>query len=389
MAFASGAVAGVARENAQSLSCQRGHADGHIANASYAARAATVSPFADRMPLRTTGGDDGIVEPLEPVPEERAYENSDLSQSTNASCPTFEGDDAASDSACEVDSGLAGYGNETGSDAMVGTTVACRTGCGPSLAFAANNYELGFCMLLEDCPPPTKRARLDDCAHRSFQSNDDDDIMLGDSPSPPLGVETDETSYGHFTANKKTSADCANLRTNVDRYDGMACCHVCSVEAPRRGNSSHAITVGPLFDARHRGGHVGAETLGPRSHSLFAYFQPTKRPASHPHKAQAPNLSTSSSHDVKSSNSINESNLSPCRYCDKPTCISCTRRCEMCQHRFCIFCTKVNYESSVVECVFCFECDEHCRNAGCVSGVGGARGAGRDNADCDMMDLWT
>lgn len=79
------------------------------------------------------------------------------------------------------------------------------------------------------------------------------------------------------------------------------------------------------------------------------------------------------------------SNLSPCRYCDQPTCPACTRQCEQCQHRFCTFCTKVDYESGVAERILCFECDEDDVRHGRRHVRGG--GTAAEAEDCDMMEL--
>ena len=319
---------------------------GRIANdASFAAGgAATVSPFADR-----------VVEPLELVPEEEDGWNlgvlsSQSSSTTDATCRTFRGDDAAHDG---------DYFSES-----------------------------EFRMLHDDdCPPPTKRARPDDGGRRPLGSDDDED-MSGDR---------DGARDGHCAADgeKTASADRVDLGNDIDVHDGMDRCHVCSARAPRGGDAGPATATTASPDVRRGGGGVGGAPPGPRCRSLLAYFQPTKRPAaSHPLRARGPDHhASSSSHDMRSSNNVQASSdlLPPCRYCDKPTCPACARRCEMCQSRFCIFCTKVNYDSSVVERVLCFECDESWRDDdGCgIFGVGGSGtgGGGRDVEDCDMMDL--
>ena len=82
-----------------------------------------------------------------------------------ASFPTFECNDATSDSACEVDFNLAEY-------------ITTRMAVMPWLG-------LPWPVAWDAGRPPTKCTRSDDDTHHSFQSNDDDDIMLEDPPAPP------------------------------------------------------------------------------------------------------------------------------------------------------------------------------------------------------------
>ena len=401
-----------------SSSSSSSSAAGRIANDA----AATVSPFADRVlssSFASTGRDGVVVEPLEPVPEEGRYGNllgllSQSSSTANASCPTtFDGDDAHDDdacdsSACSVDffESSVGYHPPEETAAGGGDAMACG---GPSSSsfFAASAYhyseqpEFRTPFLDDDDHrpmPPTKRARLEE------DTPDEDMSSGGSTPSPPTwGVEIDEAACdGRCCAAdyEKMASDRVDVdlgENNIDgQNNGIASCHVCSADAP----SGPAAATTTSLDVR-RGGRVGGAPGGPRSRSLLAYFQPTKRTASsHPHHgAQVPNYcpasSASSDRGVGSSSNpvpASSNGLPPCRYCDKPTCPACARRCEMCHRRFCIFCTKVNYESSVVERVFCFECDERWRDDdGCgIVGVGGgtgAEGGGGDLEDCDMMDV--
>ena len=386
-----------------SSSSSSSSAAGRIANDA----AATVSPFADRVPsssFASTGRDGVVVEPLEPVPEEGRYGNllgllSQSSSTANASCPTtFDGDDAHDDdacdsSACSVDffESSVGYHPPEETAAGGGDAMACG---GPSSSsfFAASAYhyseqpEFRTPFLDDDDHrpmPPTKRARLEE------DTPDEDMSSGGSTPSPPTwGVEIDEAACdGRCCAAdyEKMASDRVDVdlgENNIDgQNNGIASCHVCSADAP----SGPAAATTTSLDVR-RGGRVGGAPGGPRSRSLLAYFQPTKRTASsHPHHgAQVPNYcpasSASSDRGVGSSSNpvpASSNGLPPCRYCDKPTCPACARRCEMCHRRFCIFCTKVNYESSVVERVFCFECDERWRDDdGCgIVGVGGGTGA--------------
>ena len=279
---------------------------------------------------------------------------------------------------------------------------------------------------LPDCPPPTKRPRLeDDTTHHSSSLsfsiiNTHDVDMLDGSALPPLSpkisCKTKMKSELLSTSDSSRSSN-ANVEGLVIR-----CCHVCSLEdhgenitttTPHVKKHSVVETLGVV-----RGG--GGGNNGPRSHSLLAYFQPTKRlPAMHQralvshYLAVVPSQHSSVFRDggitssSNNNNNINDNdnkqqhqqrvlNLSACRYCDKPTCITCTRQCELCLHYYCIFCTKVNYESSVTERLLCFECDEQ-QNCNNRRGGGGASASGgytmggesssrREDLDCDMMD---
>jgi hypothetical protein len=274
---------------------------------------------------------------------------------------------------------------------------------------------------LPDCPPPTKRPRLeDDTTHHSSASsfsiiNTNDVDMLDGGALPPLSPNI--SCKTKMKSELLTSSDSSSSNAN-DEGLVIRCCHVCSVE----DHGENITTTTPHVEKHSvetlRDVSGGGGNNGPRSHSLLAYFQPTKRlPAMHQralvshYLAVVPSRSSSSRDDVitlSSNNNINDNNnqqqqhqqrvlnLSACRYCDKPTCITCTRQCELCLHCYCIFCTKVNYESSVAERLLCFECDEQ-QNCNNRRGGGGASASGgytmgeesscrREDVDCDMMD---
>ena len=338
--------------------------DGFMVNA-----AASVSPFMDRV------GEDNmnnniINHHLESVPEEQSHcNNYDLTQSSI--------DDHNSNS---------------------------------RLTFEIDEDDVIYYSNLPDCPPPTKRPRLeDDTTHHSssfsnVNTNDVDMLLDGGTPpplSPKISCKTMIKSEFRTTSDSSSNADNEGLV--------ICCCHVCSLEDhgentnPRRVKKHIVETLGVVSG--------GGGNNGPRSHSLLAYFQPTKRPPAMHHRAlvshylavvQSPSSSrddvviTSSNDNVNNNDSSKEkqrvSNLSACRYCDKPTCITCTRQCELCQHCYCIFCTKVNYESSIEERLLCFECDEqYCNNrdGGGASSDGYNVNGGssrREDSYCDMID---
>mmetsp|Transcript_39191 Transcript_39191/g.64203 ORF Transcript_39191/g.64203 Transcript_39191/m.64203 type:complete len:177 (+) Transcript_39191:3-533(+) len=173
--------------------------------------------------------------------------------------------------------------------------------------------------------------------------------------------------------------NCINFKMNIDKSDGKLCCHVCSLEE-NANSKGESIATASLH--LHQGHAATPVPSTPRSHSLLTYFQPTKKQAAPypPPKSQAP-ITNSHQRETSPMQDTVPSNLSRCRYCDNPTCITCTRQCEQCQHRFCTFCTKVDYESSVVERIMCFECD------GCVGNSGSGMGGRKDDGDCDMMDM--
>jgi len=308
--------------------------------------AATVSPFVDRMPSSLTARSKNslFTSPLlklEPVPEEEF----NFSQST-------------------IDSESSGNSNA----AMIGTMVG-----------DADESSVGFHSHEEQCcPPPTKRARLDyndDGPHVLSQSMEEDAAMDVMDHSPK------KIKQDHCFMKQKMGWNVNSKIRNIDKpHDDGSCCHVCSLDASANSGSKYASiasTTASLNKAHQ--GHNGVNNAGvpaspapPRSHSLLTYFQRSttkKQPAAaafsqHHPTSKAPSLNN---------NHNNVSSLNPCRYCDKPTCITCTKTCEQCHYMFCTFCTKVDYESSVVERILCFECDGDM--------------AIRNNGDCDMMDL--
>ena len=350
--------------------------DGFMVNA-----AATVSPFMDRV------GEDNmnnniINNHLESVPEEQSHcNNYDLTQSSI--------DDHNSNS---------------------------------RLTFEIDEDDVIYYSNLPDCPPPTKRPRLeDDTTHHSSSFsivNTNDVDMLDGSALPPLSPKI--SCKTEMKSELLTSSDSSSSSSNNDEGLVIRCCHVCSLE----DRAENITTTTPHVEKHSvetlgvvRGGGGGGNN-GPRSHSLLAYFQPTKRlPAMH-HRALVSHylavvpsqhssvlrddvITLSSNNDINNNDNNNNdnnskqhqqrvSNLSACRYCDKPTCITCTRQCEFCQHCYCIFCTKVNYESSVAERLLCFECDEqYCRNGSGASSDGYNVNGGssrREDSFCDMID---
>lgn len=348
------------------------HQDGFMVNA-----AATVSPFMDRV------GEDNmnniINNHLESVPEEQSHcNNYDLTQSSI--------DDHNSNS---------------------------------RLTFEVDDDDVIYYSNLPDCPPPTKRPRLEDYTTHYSSSfsivNTNDVDMLDGSALPPLSPKI--SCKTEMKSELLTSSDSSRSSSNNDEGLVIRCCHVCSLE----DRAENITTTTPHVEKHSvetlgvaRGGGVGNN--GPRSHSLLAYFQPTKRlPAMH-HRALVSHclavvpsqhssvlrddvITLSSNNDINNNDNNNKqqqqhqqrvSNLSACRYCDKPTCITCTRQCELCQHCYCIFCTKVNYESSIEERLLCFDCDEqYCRNGSGASSDGYNVNGGssrREDSYCDMID---
>ena len=348
--------------------------DGFMVNA-----AATVSPFMDRV------GEDNmnnniINNHLESVPEELSHcNNYDLTQSSI--------DDHNS-----------------------------------RLTFEIDEDDVIYYSNLPDCPPPTKRPRLeDDTTHYSsslsfsITTNDVDMLLDGGTP-PPLSPKISCKTM--IKSEFRTTSDSSSIADNEGLV--ICCCHVCSMEDHGENTTTPRVekhNVETLGVVRGGGGN------GPRSHSLLAYFQPTKRlPAMH-HRALVSHylavvpssvlrddvITLSSNNNINNNNNNNNdnnnkqqqqqqqqqhqqrvSNLSACRYCDKPTCITCTRQCELCQHCYCIFCTKVNYESSTEERLLCFECDEqYCRNGSGASSDGYNVNGGSSRSEdsyCDMID---
>ena len=209
--------------------------------------AATVSPFMHRVafPPLATGGDDEYDiarHTLGTVPEGgHSYDDDDdddddpLTQSTDATGSQDHWDDDCHDdgSALWADDSCSGgrCQDETDGpgDAMVGTTVACRAGCG-----SANGHWFsgggGFRMPLDDddCTPPTKRPRImDDGARQrdrgSFQPDDDVEMTSGN------GTNIGGGQHDGRVADSK------------DPPPGR--CHVCSPETPDTDHAFVAATA--------------------------------------------------------------------------------------------------------------------------------------------------
>ena len=346
-----------------------------------AAAAATVSPFVDRMTF-TTSTSNSNFHPnlkLESISEEPPSNGYELSQDSNTSSVTF--------GSINNNNGLNMDCSSRNSNVMIGTmvgsTVESVVGCSVggdgepssissgSLTSTNNNSTtgnsgVGFHSLHAECPPPTKRARLD----HEYQTIDED--MMGSTTSPPhvltfQSTPSNKQQYQQQCTEERMTGSCFNAFgfNNIGRTSdarGVMCCHVCS-EEDSANNTSSSVASSPAasFDATTN------ETMAvPKSHSLLNFFQSTKKQTgSHPQKLPASNFGNNQQHNIGApptsrQNDINKSlssNLSPCRYCDKPTCSSCTRQCEMCQYHFCTFCTKVDYDSSITERILCFDCD--------------------------------
>ena len=342
-----------------------------------AAAAATVSPFVDHRMTFTTSVSSSNSHSnlkLESISEEPTSNGYELSQDSNTSSVTF---GSINNNGFNMD--CSGSRSNVMIGTMVGSAVESVVGCSVggdgepssissgSLTSTNNNSVtgnsgVGFHSLHAECPPPTKRARLD----HAYQTIDED-MMMGSTTSPPNVLTFQSTpSNKQQQYQQKTSGNCFNGFgfNNIGKTSdarGVMCCHVCSEEDS--ANNTSGVTSSPAASFNT----TTNETMAvPKSHSLLNFFQSTKKQTgSHPqklpeanfgHQQQQHNIgaSTSRQNDINKSLS---SNLSPCRYCDKPTCSSCTRQCEMCQYHFCTFCTKVDYDSSITERILCFDCD--------------------------------
>lgn len=355
----------------------------HPSSIAAAAAAATVSPFVDRMTF-TTSINNSNSHPnlkLESISEEPPSNGYELSQDSNTSSVTF---GSINNNGFNMD--CSGIGSSRNSNVMIGTMVGCAVesvvGCSvggdgePSSISsgsltstnnnsATGNSGVGFHSLHSECPPPTKRARLD----HAYQTIDED-MMMGSTTSPPhvltfQSTPSNKQQYQHqqytekrMTGNYFNSFGFNNIGRSSNTRE-VLCCHVCSEEDSANNNSSSvASSPAASFNTTN-------ETMAlPKSHSLLNFFQSTKKQTgSHPQKLPASNFGNNQQHNIGASTSRQNdnksisSNLSPCRYCDKPTCTSCTRQCEMCQYHFCTFCTKVDYDSSITERILCFDCD--------------------------------
>jgi len=286
----------------------------------------------------------------------------------------------------DFNSDCSGGGNTSMIGNMIGETVE-RVGCSfgedlPSSISAESHAHNHRYPTQQECLPPMKRARMDCGPDRMSASIMEEDDSMMDTPSaPPCS-----------SVAKKMGWNCINYKMNVDKMDGRRCCHVCSAEEDHANDRKECRVATTTEKSLHsHPSHAAASAsaspaksnanAAPRSRSLLTYFQPTKKNQSLPppktknhQKRETPSLH----HRVGTEAS---SNLSQCRYCDKPTCISCTRQCIRCQHRFCTFCTKVDYDSSVEERIMCFDCDYEYGGGNANNGEDGGDG------DCDMMDL--
>lgn len=304
---------------------------------------ATVSPFSHRVMTGETSVSPLITSPpLSPVPEEETS-NFEFSQSSNTSTLTFDCNNAASDSNCSMEMsgedslGAITSGGNVRNGAMIGSVidrvVGCSVGGRPSFISSGSllhDIEVGMQSPDNDeCQyPPMKRSRLDYGLHVLSQSSND--YAMSSSPPAPIFPKACKTAC--------KISDTKKSKMHTDKYD--FCCHVCFLGASNDKNSRFS-SMSSVDDSSV-----------PERHSLLAYFQPTKRKTPQHHQP------TNSIHSFQSSLPTSL-NLHPCRYCDKPTCITCTRQCEQCLNRFCTFCTKVDYEMSITERTLCFECDEH------------------------------
>ena len=355
-------------------------------NSIAAAAAATVSPFVDRMTF-TTSVSNSNSHPnlkLESISEEPPSNGYELSQDSNTSSVTFGSiNNAGLNMDCSGSSSNIMIGTMVGS--AVESVVGCSVGGGGepssissgSITTTTNNSAtgiggVGFHSLHSECPPPTKRARLD----HAYQTIDED--MMGSTSSPPnvLTFQSTPSSKQQYQqqqcTEKRMGGNCFNCFgfNNIGRTSdvrGVMCCHVCS-EEDSANNTSSSVTSSPAASFNTT---TNETTAVPKSHSLLNFFQSTKKqPSSHLQKLPAANFGNQQQQHNDAPSSQNDtnksisSNLSPCRYCDKPTCSSCTRQCEMCQHHFCTFCTKVDYDSSITERILCFDCDTGNNNEG-------------------------
>ena len=397
--------------------------------------AATVSPFVDRVPFTTTKATSStntythnnilFTSPLlklEPIKEEpsNTLDNNDinndntinLSQSSNTSSLTFGSNNNAAANSFMGDikmdlsgSSSVGSSSRNNNNAMIGTmivggavesVVGCSVGGGTSsissgsFSNSSNSSKgvTGFHSLHAECPPPTKRARLD---HGPYDDEEDCNMMMVSS-SPTMKNESSayKNQLPHYPV-KKMGANCVDsfrLNNMGDKCnnDGRLRCHVCSTEASANNVSKLDESSVATSTMASTSFNITTEKKSvPKSHSLLSFFKTKSHVNQKVHHNQFTVPASSTSVQSKSLSS-NNNNLSPCRYCDKATCISCTRQCEMCQHRFCTFCTKVDYESSIVERILCFECDEYARNSSNGMIWGGGGGGGDNNGgQCDMQ----
>jgi hypothetical protein len=301
------------------------------------ASAVTVSPFFKRTPGATASDISLITSSsplLSPVPVGPDH-SFDQSQSSNTSTLTFDCNNAASDSNCSMEKSgegsngaVASWGNAMKGNmfrSAIDSVVDCRQCTTYSRSLVVNDIEVGMQFSkFDECPcPPIKRSRLDCGLH----------ILSRSSHNHASSSSSSELMIKSSGAKKMVAS------TNC-------CCHVCFLGASASNGKNSIFAPTSSSDL---------SSVVPDRHSLLAYFQPTKQKT--PPISQQQHQSTKSHYTLQSS--FSSLNLQYCRYCDKPTCLTCMRQCEQCLHRFCLFCTKVDYESNIVERILCFECDEH------------------------------
>ncbi|KAL3805365.1 hypothetical protein HJC23_009072 [Cyclotella cryptica] len=156
----------------------------------------------------------------------------------------------------------------------------------------------------------------------------------------------------------------------------QCCCHVCGRTASESEQNK------PAEAGKQMSGHsqnlMSAKPKAPKFHTLLSYF-PKSGGSKKTSQSFNPFSDSTCSHPSKIMTSARQKEVSipiTCRYCDKPTCFTCTRPCERCSHNYCTFCSKVDY-GGLDEKIFCFDCcDDVERERLC--GMPG---------DVDMMDL--
>ena len=235
--------------------------------------------------------------------------------------------------------------------------------------------------------PPAKRARFINQTSCVTRNTVDDEMM-----APPSIV---------------TLCAKINKMHTEKSQNGWSCCHVChaSMDSPEPSAACNKNFNAPGSQVHagatpaHGAKYPSTSCTTTKSHSLLSYFGKDGRShdafakqqgqftliASQQHHPQQRHLQTHLQNQSPYSHVHrgNETSLSPCRYCDKPTCLACSRKCEICQSSFCTFCSKVDY-GGVVERILCFECDE-VESRAC--GDANKRSGDSEDWDCDMMDL--
>ena len=306
-----------------------------------------------------------------------------LSQSSTASSLTFASVAATDSSSVRMDLESSGdndsgvenncvSGGNGGVDAMVGSVIGCGGPWYSSHAPTHNIFQNNTSFCQSQCPP-TKRARV---------------TTIDEEMSPPSIVMSVEVSnsFGCLGLGSKNSKDIGTTNENEKQSCGRICCHVCH-KSSSDSNVSDANTEIVSFkvensapSATNGSAAKSSKDSKPKSNSLLSYFRPSSKKQTLPQSQFEPKLHSNQAHSSCSiptnqqSRTSNPSNLNPCRYCDKPTCVTCTRHCESCERWFCTFCSKVNY-GGIVERILCFECDEL------------ADSAAPEDEDIDMMDL--